>query len=202
MNISILFSVVFVIHFFIGTSLAQFKGYTPTYPIQSSETYKTANIYQQDFLYYCDALLNSHPNVYANYPNEKFVLNKNKLLEKLSQCKSAEEFSMNLHHFIAPMKDTHTIISGVRSFGDKTYPIRHKFYSDSLYIINMTDQQSSDLFGAVLQSINGISLRNIKIEAAQYTNYENDVSLKNNINLAINNSGFLKKLGHFTSLGQ
>ena len=183
----------FVILFFFCISSAQFDGYTPTYPIQSSKNYKTANIYQQDFLYYSEALINTHPNVYLNYPEEKFALNKQNALEKLSQCNSVEEFSMILHQFIVPMKDTHTKISGVWFYGDKSYPVRYKFYGDSLYIINMTDQHPSDFYGAILTSINGISLEDIKMRAAQYTSYENDVSFENySITVRTTNGRILK----------
>lgn len=163
--------------------------------MQSTDIYMEANIFQQDFLYYCDALVNTHPNVFLNYPEDKFETNKKNALDILSHCNNEEEFSMILQQFIAPIKDTHTKVTNIWFPGEKRYPIRYKFYGDSLYILNMTNQLPTEFYGTILYSINGFSLEDIKMKAAQYTSYENEVGLKNNINLSIYKSDFLRTLG-------
>ncbi|MGE5352955.1 MAG: S41 family peptidase [Acidobacteriota bacterium] len=191
MKILTIFSLVLFVQTF---THAQFQGYTPEYPVQSTEEYTRSNIYQQDFLYYCDALLDSHPDVYSNFPKEEFSRQKQMTFEKLSGCKDSNEFLELLNRFITPLRDGHTTVPSPSFYSEKEYPVRYRFFGDSLYIINATSQVP-DLSGEIVASINGLQVKDIRDKAGQCISAENSTALTNTLNSFLHNAGFMKYIG-------
>ncbi|MGE5499092.1 MAG: hypothetical protein ACM3Q2_13510, partial [Syntrophothermus sp.] len=172
----------------------QFDGYTPEYPIQASKEYSTSNIYQQDFLYYCDALLDTHPDVYLNWPQDKFNSQKKATYEKLKDCKDNNEFESILSRFLGPLRDGHTSVPSQPFSPGSGYPIRFISEGDSLCIINVTDQVPN-VSGKFVESINGFSIAQIREKIDQALPLENSITNKVTMTYNLPFSGFLKYIG-------
>jgi|GEM_PF-5062052 len=186
----------FLFFFFLQNLYAQFDGFTPKLPIQSTEIYKNSNIYQQDFLYLCEGLEKFHANVFLNFPKSEFKKEKEKFLKDLASCKDEKEFGYIANKFTNRIKDGHTNVKIESSIGKNyTYPFRCKYLVDTLVIMAVSDQLPFSLCGEKIKSINNISVKDIEKITSDIYSTENYVSLQRIIMLSINSTEFLKSIG-------
>ncbi len=187
------FRFVLILFLFNTVLFAQFEGYTPDLDIQKTDKYLNANIYQQDFLYLCEGLVNFHANVYLNFAKEEFDNEKNRIFEDLKNCKEKKEFADLAKWFVNKLKDGHAGLQGESQTGNVYfYPFKTKYLIDSLYITSVTDQLPTEFNGTVIKSINDISLQEIENRTTEKITFENYVARQKYIMLQINNTWFLK----------
>lgn len=184
-----------LLFFFVQTLHAQFEGFTPTLPIQSSEIYKSSNVYQKDFLYLCEGLVSYHANVYLNFPKEEFEKQKEFYYNQLVSCPNEIEFGRIANKFISQIKDGHAGVAINETAGENfIYPFRCKYLVDTLVIMAVSDQLPFSLCGERIKSINGIPITDIEKRASLVYPTENYVSLQNYIMLRINSTEYLKSI--------
>ncbi|MFH0733348.1 MAG: S41 family peptidase [bacterium] len=189
------FKYFFILMFIISFQFifAQFEGYTPELPIQTTTEYSEANVYQQDFLYLCEGLINFHANVYLNFPKEEFDKEKLIIFNKLKNCNDENEFTTLAALFVNKIKDGHAGLKGENQTGNVYfYPFKTKYLIDSLYITSVTDQLPSEFNGTVIKSINNVSLQEIEKRTCEKISFENYVSKQKGLMMRINNTWFLK----------
>ncbi|MCK9209942.1 MAG: S41 family peptidase [Ignavibacteriaceae bacterium] len=174
---------------------AQTVGDTPPLPIQSTDIYKNSNMYQQDFLYLCEGLIEFHVNVFMNFPKEEFNKQKETYYEQLARCKNENEFGKIANKFISQIKDGHAGVAINETAGKNfIYPFRCKYLVDTLVIMAVSDQLPFSLCGERIKSINGIPIMDIEKRASLVYPTENYVSLQNYIMLRINSTEYLKSI--------
>lgn len=184
-----------LLFFFVQTGHAQFEGYSPTLPIQSSEIYKSSNIYQKDFLYLCDGLIAFHANVYLNFPKEEYEKQRATYYKQLAACANEIEFGRIANKFISHIKDGHASVKIQGTTGkNNVYPFRCKYLVDTLTIMAVSDQLSFELCGEKIKSINGIDIKEIEKRASQVYLTENYIRLQNITMSLINSSEYLKSI--------
>jgi len=184
-----------LLFFFVQTGHAQFEGYSPTLPIQSSEIYKSSNIYQKDFLYLCDGLIAFHANVYLNFPKEEYEKQRATYYKQLAACSTEIEFGRIANKFISHIKDGHASVKIQGTTGkNNVYPFRCKYLVDTLTIMAVSDQLSFELCGEKIKSINGIDIKEIEKRASQVYPTENYIRLQNITMSLINSSEYLKSI--------
>jgi len=172
---------------------SQFKGYTPSLSVQSTEIYKNSNIYQQDFLYLCEGLKKFHANVFLNFPKEEYNKAKETSYKQLANCNNESEFGFIANKFTNKIRDGHTGVKVQWEGGSNNiYPFRCKYLVDSLVIMAVSDQLPFSLCGEKIKSINGISIKEIEKKALETYVTENYVSLQKSIMLRINSTEYLR----------
>lgn len=174
---------------------AQFNGYTPDLPIQSTPLYNESNIYQKDFLYLAEGLVQFHANVFMNFPKEEFDKEKEIIYGKLADCKSGSDFGYIVNKFVSRIRDRHTrvLVRGT-SGQNNIYPFRCKYLVDSLVIMGISELLPVSLLGEKIQSINGIDIKEIEKRASIAYASENYVDLQRTIMLEINSTDYLKEI--------
>ena len=152
------------------------------------------NIYQKDFIYLCQLLEDSHPNIYENFPKDKFEIEKKKLLKEFANTQNKEEYSIKLQQFVSNIKDAHTKIrfTLLNSF---LYPIRIRSIKDTLFISNIDKSLPTNWLGAKITSFNNIPKDTVLNRAKKYFSYENNICYMNHIVYNLYNYKFLKQLG-------
>ncbi|MCL5031371.1 MAG: S41 family peptidase [Bacteroidetes bacterium] len=172
------------------------QGFTPSLPVQSTEIYKNSNIYQQDFLYLCEGLVEFHANVFKNFPEKEFNKEKETYYKDLAACNNEKEFGYIANKFTNRIRDLHTNVKIKGAIGNNyTYPFRCKYLVDTLVIMAVSDQLPFSLCGERIKSINGIDIKDIEKKSSEIYITENYVSLQNNIMQSINTTGYLKSTG-------
>ena len=154
----------------------------------------TLNIYQKDFIYLCQLLEDSHPNIYENFPKDKFEIKKKKLLKEFANTKNKAEYSIKLQKFVSNIKDAHTKIQFtlLNSF---LYPIRIRSIKDTLFISNIDKSLPSNWLGAKIINFNNIPKDTVINKAKKYFSCDNNICYMNNIVYYLYNYKFLKQLG-------
>lgn len=186
----------FIFIFLFQNLYAQVDGFTPSLPVQETAVYNNSNIYQQDFLYLCQGLINFHANVFLNFPKDEFNKEKEFYYKQLATCNTENEFGIIANKFTNKIKDAHTGLQvGKQNGPNYLYPFRCKYLIDTLVIMAVSDQLPFSLCGEKIKSINGIDIKNLEKMAAEIYTEENYISLQNNIMQGINSTEYLKSIG-------
>lgn len=133
-----------------------------------------------DFEFLCENLIDIHPNIYANFPQETFESEKENLLRKFNEPMSVDEFYNHLVAFVARVKDAHTSVSKSEQAtkSDKCLPLYLKWFGDELRIIEATGEHKEILKGAQLTSLGGFSPEQLLSELTDYAFSENQYWVK------------------------
>ena len=186
----------FLFLFLISNLHAQFEGFTPELPVQSTVLYKKSNVYQQDFLYLCEGLVKYHANVFLNFPKSEFNKEKDLYYKQLDTCNNEYDFGIIANRFTNRIRDRHTGVKfDVDNVENQLYPFRCKYLVDTLVIMAVSSQLPFSLCGERIKSINGYSINDIENKASQAYATENYVDLQKNIMLHINSTEYLKYIG-------
>lgn len=190
----------FVFIFLFKNLYAQVDGFTPSLPIQETEVYKNSNIYQQDFLYLCQGLINFHANVFLNFSKDEFNKEKEFYYKQLATCNNENEFGIIANKFTNKIKDAHTGVQlGRQNENNYLYPYRCKYLIDTLVIMAVSDHLPFSLCGEKIKSINGIDIKILEKMAAEVYVEENYIGLQKSIMQGINSTEYLKSIGVINS---
>lgn len=173
---------------------------TPTYPIQSSNLYLKSNKYQQDFLYYVDALIDTHPGIHSQFPREGFEKEKRKIFNHLKNCTNDGEFEVILQSFTAYIKDSHTNILFINITNSKKYyPVWFNWFGDSLYVIDTSNDLPNEIIGSIVTYINNIPINKVRKMVTKYISCENHICENVKMTSLLRNPIFLEKINLVSS---
>lgn len=151
----------------------------PLYRPEAEDLLKP-NEMKADFGFLCENLIDIHPNIYANFPEEEFEAEKQRLFEKFNEPMTAEEFYNHLAGFVAKVRDAHTYISKSQEAKEsgEDLPICLKWFGNELRIIEATGEHKDILKGAKLASLGGLSPEQLLSGLANYSFSENQYCIK------------------------
>ncbi len=120
-----------------------------------------SNKYPEDFDYFIENLLATHPDPYTAFGNTiGFYQEKQKIREEIKNVNSDEKFVFLLNKFVSKLEDGHTLINKPSSSDikqSKYLPVRFKVASDKLFIRNTTKEYKT-LIGKPIIAINDIPM--------------------------------------------
>lgn len=147
-------------------------------PVFAEDNAGVAVTRQEDLDYLYDNIKELHPNMYANTPEEEFLLLKEEIENKLPE-ESNINFAMDLEKLAALVGDSHTGISLNNSIADEIhfYPIEIDWFDGNWYL-TMGKGSDSGMIGMQVTAINGISMSDVLKKVSPYISYDNNVKLQ------------------------
>ena len=177
--------------------IIKMKAETPQFDFQDSTYYKDLNIYQQDFLYTIAALKLKHPDIYYYFPKDSFVVEKKRVMDRLTKVDDSGDFQLISQQFIAKIGDGHTQILPFDLYdSDDLYPFKSRWIDKQLYIYTVEEDQDVSMIGSEIVKLEGMSMNEVERRSISYLSGENLVHKRKELaRKYINNPIFLMKCG-------
>jgi len=156
---------------------------------------KESRLLIEDFDFLCNKLETVHPDIYAEYPQEKYSEDKNSILSTLQNDMTPEEFYVAVAAFVASIKDGHTNVmpfvsenrTNYMKNGGVTIPLRIVTDKNTLKVMGVLSDTDTEIKADdTILSINGVPASEIcgflyGLVGSEDNNYIKDKFLANYI---------------------
>lgn len=157
-----------------------------------------AGKYLNDFDYFIDKLLETHPDPFSAFGNQiGFYRTKEEFKKEIKKASNHEEFTILLNRFISRLKDGHTFVSyqtgnnGKRE--SKKLPLRFKASTDKIFVRNSI-KEFKRFIGKPLLAVNKIPVDTLLKRIKVLSPSENTAGAYYNLNRFLQSEQLLKML--------
>lgn len=174
---------------FILLSAATHSELNASYLVSDPNT--QLNAFQEDFDFFYQTLLDSHPGFESGQP--AFCQEGATLMEELAAVTDTLQFEAKLRGFTHLLQDGHTKVSSYSGQSPTTYPIG-LWWHESGWYVEMISTEYKELIGCKVISINGIDAETFMARLLQQTTGENIYWFRDQVSYYLRNSANLRAL--------
>lgn len=132
---------------------------------------------QADLNYLYDNLKAIHPNIYANTPENDFLVRKAQIESKLNS-ESDAQFVLDLQSFVALIMDSHTQLSiNIVTKETLYYPMSLLSF-DGEWVLSAAEESNRRLLGMTVTAFNGLSMDEVLLRFSKFLSADNLEKLK------------------------
>ncbi|MFA7546544.1 MAG: S41 family peptidase [Candidatus Cloacimonadaceae bacterium] len=142
------------------------------------------NVFQEDFVFFYQTLLDSHPGFDSGQP--AFYQEAVTLMEELAAVTDTLQFETKLRAFTHLLKDGHTKIASYSGESPTTYPIG-LWWHESGWYVDIISKEHKDLIGSKVISINGMDAETFMNRLMQIATGENIYLFRDQVSFYLRN---------------
>lgn len=156
-----------------------------------SEPNTKLHAFQEDFDFFYQTLLDSHPGFESGQPD--FCQEAATLMEEIATVTDTLQFEAKLRGFTHLLQDGHTRVASYSGQSPTTYPIG-LWWHESGWYVEMISTEYKELIGCKVVSINSIDAETFMTRLLQLTTGENIYWFRDQVSFFLRNSANLQAL--------